>query len=218
MGFTKEDIYNLLFNRILNGTYSMGTRLKEADLAEEFGLSRTPVREILLQLSQDGIVEINPNRGATVQPLTPDDIEELFELRKHLELLALEFSIHKINLADLQKIKTSIIAVINSNDYEGSMEADSNLHRYIVESSNKRRLISMVNQLLRIMQKFRFMGFHKLELMHRVNNEHIELIDALLQRDGDKAADILSRHLDNSKYSTLQLIFDENIYIYSKKD
>ena len=213
MSTTKEEMYSHLFNRILQGEYQNGTRLKEVEIAEEFGISRTPVREVLMQLAQDGLVEINPNKGATVHPLTPDDVEEIFELRKHLELLALEFSVHRINLNILQDIRKNITENLKKKDFQSAMTNDFDLHRYIVDSSNKRRLITMVNQLLRVMQKFRYMGFHNQELFERVNREHLELIEALSRRDLENSKKILAAHLDESKHATLRMIFEEKFFI-----
>lgn len=203
----KEAMYDDLFMKILGGKYQEGDRLKEADLAEEFNISRTPVREVLKQLAADGLVHLLPNRGATVFPLTPDDIEEIYEIRKSLELLALSFSIDRISLNDLGKLRKRMVKIKSDGDYMEALSSDADLHSLLVESSGKRRLISMLRQLLHLMRKFRSIGFHEQELLNRVTTEHIDLIDALTTRDKKMAEEILSDHLERSKKSALKVMF-----------
>ena len=76
------DIYSILFDKIIAGDYPVNTRLKEEDLSAEFKTSRTPVRAVLQQLEQDGLVQISPNKGAKVLPFSADEIEEIYEIRK----------------------------------------------------------------------------------------------------------------------------------------
>jgi DNA-binding GntR family transcriptional regulator len=203
----KEAMYDALFIKILSGEYEEGDRLKEADLADEFNLSRTPVREVLKLLAADGLVHLLPNRGATVFPLTPDDIEEIYEIRKSLELLALSFSIDRISLTELGKLRKRMVNIKSRGDYMEALSSDVELHSLLVESSGKRRLSSMLRQLLHLMRKFRSIGFHEQELLNRVTTEHIDLIDALTARDREKAKKILSDHLDRSKESALKVMF-----------
>jgi len=206
--FSKNQIYSTIFTSIVEGNYKRNERLKEAQLAKDFGVSRTPIREVLQQLAQDGMVEIIPNRGAIVKPLTPDDIEEIYEIRKHLELLALDFAIHRLNLDRLSELKERITSIPEIDNFKEASESDRELHRYIIESSHKKRLINMVNQLLRLMQHFRYIGFHDPEITKRVTGEHLELIDALILRDLGKAKMLLADHLENSKKATLHFIFN----------
>jgi DNA-binding GntR family transcriptional regulator len=206
---SKDDIYNIIFNRIMDGDYINGTRLKEASLAEEFQVSRTPIREVLQLLSQDGMVHLAPNRGATVHPLTPDDIEEIYEIRKSLELMAIDFAITKCNLQQLGRFKERILELTADSGLAESSALDRDLHKYILDLSGKKRLISMVDQLLRLMQRFRYIGFHIPQVSERVRFEHLAMIDALLDRDAALARKCLVAHIDNSKKATLQFIFNK---------
>ena len=90
LGDNPRRMYRTVFDRIVHGRYGPDTWLREGALANEFGLSRTPVREALRQLEQDGLLEIIPNRGARVFGFTADELEQLYEIRLSLELLALE--------------------------------------------------------------------------------------------------------------------------------
>ena len=189
-------------------------RLKEAELAAEFGVSRTPIREVLQLLSQDGLTDILPNRGATVTSLTPDDIEEIYEIRKALELLALDFSISRMNLEDLKGLRGRILEDSwrensGAKPYDRLLSVaaiDQELHRFIVSSSGKQRIIDMVNRLLRIVQHIRFIGFGNAVLSKKVTQEHLGIIDALTLRDLNESQRLLADHLTKSKQAAIQVI------------
>lgn len=213
---SKEDIYRVLFKRTIEGTYPKGLRLKEAELATEFGVSRTPIREVLQLLVQDGLIDIIPNRGATVTSLTPDDIEEIYEIRKALELLALNFSISHMNLEDLKGLRGRILEDSRRENSEDDPDewllkvaaGDQELHRFIVLSSGKRRIIDMVNKLLHIIQHIRYIGFGNTVLSKRVTREHLGIIDALMLRDLNESRRLLADHLTKSKQAAIQVIFN----------
>ena len=197
----KDRIYTLLFNRIFDGEYGNNTRLKEEDLAREFGVSRTPIREVLQQLDQDGMLQLLPNRGATVKSLTADDVEELYEIRKKLEILALEFSVSSMNLQELSSLRVAMENSAASSDPEEIAEADKNIHSYLITASGKPRLVKMLDQVMRLMQRFLYIGFTDTSGNDRklAIEEHLELIGALMHRDQARAAEILENHIDRSK-------------------
>ncbi len=198
-----KEIYTTLFNLIIGRKYPPDTQLKEKVLAEEFNLSRTPVRETLRQLEQDGLVQIIPNRGARVNAFTVDDVEEIYEIRESLELLALETSAPSLSIHGLMEIRTLIQANAQSNDFMKHEEDDAKLHRYFIEASEKRRLIAMLNQLFHLIQHFRQLGFKDPEVRSRATKEHLELIDTMCFRDVKAAKEILSRHIKNSKINAV---------------
>jgi len=192
-------MYSTLFDRIIEGKYPPDTWLKEENLAKEFNVSRTPVRENLRQLEQDGLIEIIPKRGARVFSFTADDIEEIFEIRKSLELLALDIAAPSLSINGLIEIRTMITDYRESYDSKKHAEMDANLHRYIIEASGKRRLISMLHQLYRLSQRFRELGFRDEKIIKIATEEHIKIIDALCIRDVEKTKELLKTHLQNSK-------------------
>lgn len=87
-GFRKEEVFNILVDEILSNKLAPGDPLVERILAERFGLSRTPIREVLLRLQNEHLVDMFPNQGVFVRKLTPQDVRELFQLREALEPLA----------------------------------------------------------------------------------------------------------------------------------
>jgi len=86
-GMKMDGVYKTMIERLTRSYYPANMRLKEDELSEEFNISRTPIREILRHLERDGLVKVVPRKGATAIPFTTDDVEDIYEIRKSLELL-----------------------------------------------------------------------------------------------------------------------------------
>jgi DNA-binding GntR family transcriptional regulator len=201
-----NETYTTLFNRIIQGAYPANTRLKEDELAEEFKVSRTPIRETLRLLQQDGLIEILPNRGARVYGFTVDDLEDIYEIRRVLEVLALDFAAPTMSINGLVELREAIETSKDLDDAKKHAELDARLHGYIIESCRRRRLINMLNQLFHLMQTFRELGFRDAQVKKNTYDEHLELIDALSVRDIALAREVLARHIANSKNRILQKV------------
>ncbi len=203
---TKHEIYTTLFDRIVHNKYPEETWLREDILAAEFNVSRSPVRSVLRDLEQDHLIEILPKRGARVFPFTADDLEDIYELRRDLELLAMKRSAHSLSIQRLLELKADILGMKGIVHPVEHARADSALHSYIIESSGRRRLILMLKQLYRLTQTFRELSLINETSRNATIDEHINLIDALCIRDLDKAAELLTRHIENSKIRVLTLV------------
>jgi DNA-binding GntR family transcriptional regulator len=199
-------IYATLFDRIIDGEYKAGVRLKEEALASEFAVSRTPVREALRQLAQDGLVEILPKRGAKVLGFTVDDVEEIYDIRKSLEIQALRSSAQYLSIQGLKELRVELQELAKSPDYHRHQEMDAKLHNYFIEASGKKRLISILQQMFRLIQQFRELGFKDSEVRDAASQAHFSLVDALSVRDLAKAEKILETHIEESKKNAISLI------------
>jgi DNA-binding GntR family transcriptional regulator len=199
-------IYALLFDRIISGEYPPNTRLKEEELAQQFNVSRTPIRVTLRQLEQDGLVEILPKRGARVVGFTVDDVEEVYDIRKSLEIQALKTSASHLSIQGLLEIRAKLQEVSRVDDERVHEEIDARVHNYFIQASGKRRLISILNQMFRLIQRFRELGFEDPSLRKSAYEAHLALIDAICLRDVNKAADILADHIEQSKQHAVSYI------------
>ena len=202
-----EEIYSVMFDKIISGEYAVGSRLKQEDIAREFKISRTPVRIVLQQLDQDGLVHLTPNKGAKVLPFSADEIEEIYELRKSLELLCMDIAAPVLSMHRLLELKKALLDNLESEDAELLAEIDARLHSYIIDSCRKKRLIGMLNQLFRLLQKFRNLGYLEPDTRRQALQEHIEIIDALCMRDTLNAKALMKKHIENSKIIALSQLF-----------
>ena len=199
----RHDIYTILFDRIIQNYYPEDTWLREDLLAKEFDVSRSPVRSVLRNLEQDHLIEILPKRGAKILPFTADDLEDIYELRQSLELLALKRASNALSIQRLLELKAEILALKDEDDREVHARVDGELHEYLINSCGRRRLILMLQQLYRLTQTFRELSLSTDESKDITINEHLDLIDSLCIRDMHKARELLSRHIENSKIRVL---------------
>jgi len=213
----KTGSYNVLFDRIYKGEYLHGHRLKELDLASEFSMSRGPVREVLKQLADVGLVKILPNKGAIVVGLSQDDVEEIYEIRKSLEIIALKFAIPRIRLNELSALRARVAGINKNTVADEITEIDHALHVFIVETSGRNYLKQMLERIYQLISRIRSIAFHNPEGVALAKKEHLELIDAIFIRDHKKASRVLSEHLERSKTVVLTTLFHGTFPVNSRK-
>ena len=139
----RELVYEQLKNQILEGKIAPGTRMMEVNLAEEMGVSRTPVREAIRKLEKDGLVVIEPRRGAYASEISVQDIIDTLTVRSNLEALAASIAaeyIQEEELAELERITDLFEEAINNGEVDDMVELDEQFHRQIVVSSRNKTL------------------------------------------------------------------------------
>lgn len=141
----KSEVTARLRQEIIEGVHPPGTHLVEQNLADQYGVSRGPVREAILQLEQEGLVQVLPRRGTLVTELSPKEAWEIYTLRGHLEGLAVRMAAN--NWTDLLSNRLrALLTEMNSlgdNDWLEAMQMDLEFHRVIVEASGNRTLTQM---------------------------------------------------------------------------
>lgn len=197
------EVFDLLRTEIASQRLRSGDRLREADLAERFGVSRGPVRSALVELQRIGLVQINPRRGAHVATLTVEDAEELYELRTALELLALDGVLRrcsKSRIAELAEPLKRHEQAGRDGDRAGAITADLAFHRLLCRLSGNARLqrawelhADQFRLIIGVVQ-----NDERWQARPRVQ-EHREVLDALLAGDLDAAKAALCQHLDNAR-------------------
>jgi DNA-binding GntR family transcriptional regulator len=179
----------------------------EKAIAADLGISRTPVREALLELASQDLIIFLPRRGLMVNRFTRRDVDEIFELRKAIELAAVE----KITVAsppfDLFEIEESLLKQrksVKEKDYLGFMEADRLFHTSFSELTNNRRLIAILENLRDMIH---VMGTKALALEGRaleVIDEHQAIFEAVRRGKAEKARKAMAYHLDQSKEAVVE--------------
>ncbi len=186
-----EQAYRLLTERILRGIYPAGTRLTEEALAEEFGVSRTPLREALRRLTAEGLIEPQPKRGLRVT--SPDDAEiaELFRCRSIIEPQALVDTLPRIPKEELQTLLDRLQAATP----EESLAVDEAMHRLVAEHCGNRFLREIILNLIRRSAPFRTVRTYETPEIPKA--ERAELLRVMLNGNGELAAELLVRHFSS---------------------
>jgi DNA-binding GntR family transcriptional regulator len=206
----KSNIYADILGKIMSGAFPPGRRLVEEELAAPYRVSRTPIREVLFALEKDGLVERTHNRGAKVVSFTPDDVEEIYEIRNALECLSIRQAIRNLQLKNLLELERRL-EELNRNEgpqwNEQHARIDLELHQLIVSHSGNRRLVAYLENISLLIHSLRLIGHRNAQYVRRAGEEHLAIVRALLRRDAQLAERLLADHIETSKRNTLELFF-----------
>ena len=205
--------YNKIRQKIVTCEYAPGTFLNEEILTEALGLSRTPIRDALSRLEQEGLIEIRPKRGIIVKSLTVSDVNMIFEVRNLYEPYILKnygslLPVERLHgFYDIFLHTDSNSECFKNNDY--FYELDSDFHLMIVRSCPNVYIQNNYSLILTQNARFRYMtGNVSNNRLEDTFKEHLDIIRPCLQKNWDEAAEKMLYHLEESKKSTFQLIFD----------
>ena len=181
--------YSTLLKSILDGQLKPGHLYNEIAIAKELNISRTPVREALLELSTKGLVSYLPRKGVQIKKFTKQDVEEIFDLRMAIESFAVQ-KIVESSFSDFKRFEKILNdqkrAVINKDD-QAFMEADRTFHTSFSKLANNKRLLSILENLRDLIH---LMGIQALDLENRaevVIEEHVKIVEAVRSRNAEKA-------------------------------
>ena len=209
-GPVSASVYAELRQGILEGRYGLGASLIEVELAEAFGVSRTPVREALRRLAAEGLVEMEFNRRARVAAWKPSDLEHIYELRAVLESYAASraasrISAEKVDLvAELCDGEAEAIASESPDRIDRIIALNARLHLLIVEAAENSRLRDLITPLVEIPSVLRSPSQHTDRHLQANLRDHIALLEALRHRDADWAASIMRMHMLDEKESLIR--------------
>ncbi len=183
---------------ILSGAHVSGTQLRQDMLAAAFGVSRIPVREALFQLEAEGLVQIEPHKGAVVTTLSPDEIEDVFDLRSMLEPRLLRASIPHLTTQDitgLDAIQGAFGVAIRDRDSSRWGALNAQLHLAMYARAGLPRTLAVVAGLLQTSERYTRIQLATRVAWQRAQSEHSELIACCRRRDAAGACILLQAHI-----------------------
>ncbi|KGT88705.1 GntR family transcriptional regulator [Enterobacter cancerogenus] len=196
---THSDVaYGKLKKLILDGQLPAGTQLLEQEAAEKLSMSRTPVREAMIRLQQEGMVEIRPRHGMRILPVSAEDMNEIYQVLTSLEgtavALLAENGLSKSQLAALDRALNNMDAALNADDLRAWADADELFHSKLVEFSSNKRLINMVSQLWEQSHRSRLITLRMRPKPTDSNDEHRQLLAAIVAKDTVLARELHESH------------------------
>lgn len=210
----RELVLEALREAIFNGVLQPRERLMEIQLAEELGVSRTPVREALRKLELEGFIVMVPRKGAYVADLSLKDIEDVFEIRIALEGLAASLSAERITDEELELMERLLAEkaeAINSLNMEKLVEVDTQFHETIYHASRNERLSSIISNLREQIQRYRTTSLAYPGRMQRSLEEHRSIVEAIQARDPVLAKQLVQDHIENAENTLLETLKKENV-------
>jgi DNA-binding GntR family transcriptional regulator len=208
-----DKLASQLHARVLSGELPSGTRLRQEALAEEFGVSRTPVREALRKLQAGGLVELHPHRGAVVRGLSPREIRDAYEVRAALEALAAQLAAERATREQLKRLNLAqdefraalerTVARRRGGGEVGAREirlwgaANDDFHQTIHEASGNAVLADTLAQLHRNFPRdlSRLVVSESTAMLEANVREHEAILDAISRHDTTSAYELMQRHV-----------------------
>jgi len=194
----RERVYEILHEDILSGHLPPGAELSEVALAERLGVSRGPIREALGLLCAQGLVTMQPRRGAYVSVLSRREFLEAYQVREALEALAARLASARLQdpeLATLEALHEEMCAAVADRAVQRFFDANQRFHLSLVAFSGNGRLIEIHAQLVQRMGRYMARSLGLRGNLERSLGEHEEIIDALRARDGERAAAAVGHHI-----------------------
>ena len=192
---------------IIDGTFSPGERLMEIQLADEMGVSRTPVREAIRKLELEGFVVMIPRRGTYVADISIRDITEIYEIRTCLDVLSAGLAAERITDEELEALNRLLVEIgqyIAENNMEKIVEADTAFHDILYQASRNERLRSIINNL-----REQLTGIHGRSMSYpgrlvETMDEHRALVDSIAARDVERAQNAARVHIENAEHTLMK--------------
>ena len=205
----RDVVFNTLREAILRGDLQPGERLMELQLADKLGVSRTPIREAIRMLEQEGLAVTVPRKGAEVAKMTLKGMEDVLEIRGALDELAVELACERITeeqLNDLKKRKQDFEVSLKSGNLKQIAEADVHFHDVIYDATCNPKLINLLNNLREQIYRYRVEYIKKAENHPILMEEHEAIYKALSKRDKQAAKAAIYRHVENQATAVKQVI------------
>lgn len=203
----RELVCETIRQAIIDGTFSPGERLMEIQLADEMGVSRTPVREAIRKLELEGFVVMIPRRGTYVADISIKDITEIYEIRTCLDVLAAGLAAERITDDELETLNRLLVEIgqhIADNNMEKIVEVDTAFHDILYQASRNERLCVIINNLREQLTGIRGRSMSYPGRLVETMDEHRSLVDCIAARNVEAAQNAARIHIENAEHTLMK--------------
>ena len=197
----REEVYTTLQTWIVEGVYQPGETIRDQDLADALGVSRTPVREALQRLQDEGFVETATNRWTRVATLDLDEVRHLYPIIWSLELLAISLAQHRLTSHDLEHMREAnarLHEALTTKDAVAASKADYAFHQIFIDQSANPDLIRILNEVKIRLRWLEVAYFRELVVAIQSIREHEAILDALEKGSYEQAAQAIKTNWEKS--------------------
>ena len=207
----RDRIYDYIKQEILSDKIPEDAILVETRLAEQMGVSRTPVREALHFLEKEGLLELLPRAGYRLRRIDWDEFEEIVHIRKVVESLAAGWAVTRIKAEELEALKENVLqseATIQQGDLSVFPELDAQFHEILARASGSKRLIDLIQLLRSDMLRYRLKSLHRVDHASLALDGHRRILQCVLERNSIGLEDAIRDHLDKCRETMRLYAFD----------
>ena len=198
---------------IVEGALAPGSKLRERELCQKMGISRTPLREAFKVLAADGLVVLHPSRGATVSRLRIDEVEEMFAVMAALEALSGELAAERITdeeIAEIRVIHAQMLLHYTRGELAPYFQCNQRIHEKILAAARNPTLASTYRALSGRVRRARYIANMSRARWAQAVAEHEQILAALVARDGANLSALLKRHLKNKGETVRESLLAES--------
>jgi DNA-binding GntR family transcriptional regulator len=191
-----EQVAQIIRRSILSGQYEPGHRLNEVEISASLGISRSPIREGLRKLADEGLVVLKPGRGAFVASFAPSEVQELMEFRQALDVMGARLAAQRATETQMAEIQRSLeAATVAHKGGEAVPPWSSDFHILILTASGNKRIAERGAEVHRQLRLVRFRSGSSADRAQEAHDEHQAILDAIRARDAELAAQRMQDHL-----------------------
>lgn len=210
-----NQVYKELRNKVISGTWMVGERINEKELAQAMHVSRTPLRKALKLIYEEGLLDYTKNFGYHVRLITEEDVQEIYKLRVVLEILAFTEAAKKLtekDIEEIEKILDNSQEAVNNKNFNDLIEWSNKYNKKIYNIANMPRLKIIQVNLQNYLSRFRIMSFSGTEddRSDLAVKEHRDILNAMRVKDEVEIEKLIRKHLNRSYRYILDLVRKEN--------
>lgn len=202
-----DKVYTYLKEEIITNKLKPGSRISYEELSNKLQISKTPLRDAINRLEEDGLVEVKPRSGTFVKNIEMGDVIDSYQVRKALELLALELASKRLAKSQIDEMINEMNQVdedISKGNYESFFILDRKFHQWIIESSENNLLIKTMLGIEAQIRRLTILTTNNSERPKLSNQQHQAILYYMSQDNVDKAKEIMACHIDEAKLFVLK--------------
>ena len=196
----RDEVYDLIRGAIIDGTYRPGDKLKEEELAERLGTSRTPVREALRKLEVENFVQHFAHRGVVVSQVNTAEIEDLYKVRTHLECMLIRKAAQNATPEDVSALRRKLDEADAAASISRRLEAVEEFNTLLLQLSGSQQVLELQKRTREMLQRAVVSGHADPVRSRSAAAEHRAIVDAVEAHDPDRAERLMREHLNNSSH------------------
>ncbi|MBI5827878.1 MAG: GntR family transcriptional regulator [Deltaproteobacteria bacterium] len=198
----RERIVEFIKDSVITGRLKPGERVPEQEIAESFGISRTPIREAFRQLESDGFITVTPRKGAVVSPITDRDVREFYAIKSLLEGFAARTSCQTLTQKEIKRLESLNAQMkkhADRDDVKGFFKLDNQFHDTFLKACGNEKLCVLVHHLVQQFERFRITALSLPGRMKDSVKQHDEIIDAFRRKDAELVERLVSANAERGR-------------------
>ncbi len=201
----KNVAYDILKEKLISCEYEPGSMLNEARLTEELGVSRTPIRQALNCIEQEGFIRVLPKKGIMVKEISLNDVRQIFQVRIEIEPVALKMAGQFLPEEDLVNFKTKFQG--EDPDNQADFRTDTDMHMFIINHCGNRYITDMMRRVFEENTRIIISTKQHILKFHDASEEHLNILTLLIDREFEKASREMAGHIENCKKAALDFYY-----------